>query len=755
MALIDLKTDLKSLKYGKDRIGGGSSNQPFVQKPIPDSFSAVGNTGGLDVLTRGGSLVFQRTADDVSRLSKLLLTPSTFQGPFFTIKQNVLSRQGVQTQASPKGLNEGYYLPTSTLAQVAVNAAGLHFNKNGVNPIPGLPGSLTTYSDVVSYDQPEGQNRLIKLQRDFVQYKTLGNTLQVYPGGPGSILGLGVTTIQTPIEQRTGENGINFGYRYPKKYVDLRNAQTLLGASTDAGLTFEQAGISYSDKFQKYSVESPFGADNVQNLISLDFARNSSTGTINAINTNADTIYASNNFPEVKLYKLDGFTNLNSLLGASVSASLNTDFPGAARNTNTLITLTTAPKGTQADGVNLNQNSSYAIANNLTGSLYVPVTGSASNSGKVPTAFIRVSEPTVAADKDNVDNLENTTAYTYTADQLKTAPSYRLSGEIQDFRQKFRRKGGDALAVGADVVAPDYTEENIELRVHLGDPGVKGDVSNYTQGKKDITTGIRLGALDKINALPLYSSSEVAKDNKQDVNDLVKFRIAVLDSGGEPTKTFIHFRAFLDSISDNYSADWQSHKYVGRGENFYTYSGFDRKISLSWTVYAQSKEELIPMYKKLNYLASTLAPDYNGGFMRGTLVQLTIGGYVYEQPGFITGLAYELSEASTWEIGITGKGFTEGINNGDNPVKELPHMIKVTGFSFTPIHTFIPEVQKKGTGTLGNGLQRYIALSDGRHNNYDTQITKKVEPKSKIKVDVGPLVTPRDSPDFGFPERRT
>ena len=28
MGLIDLKTDLKSLKYSKDRIGGGSSQQP-------------------------------------------------------------------------------------------------------------------------------------------------------------------------------------------------------------------------------------------------------------------------------------------------------------------------------------------------------------------------------------------------------------------------------------------------------------------------------------------------------------------------------------------------------------------------------------------------------------------------------------------------------------------------------------------------------------------------------------------------------
>ena len=36
MGLLQLTTNLKSLKYGKDRQGGGSSNQPFVQQAIPE-----------------------------------------------------------------------------------------------------------------------------------------------------------------------------------------------------------------------------------------------------------------------------------------------------------------------------------------------------------------------------------------------------------------------------------------------------------------------------------------------------------------------------------------------------------------------------------------------------------------------------------------------------------------------------------------------------------------------------------------------
>jgi len=36
MGLVDLRTNLKSLRYGKDTVGGGNSAQPFVKRKIPD-----------------------------------------------------------------------------------------------------------------------------------------------------------------------------------------------------------------------------------------------------------------------------------------------------------------------------------------------------------------------------------------------------------------------------------------------------------------------------------------------------------------------------------------------------------------------------------------------------------------------------------------------------------------------------------------------------------------------------------------------
>jgi hypothetical protein len=138
------------------------------------------------------------------------------------------------------------------------------------------------------------------------------------------------------------------------------------------------------------------------------------------------------------------------------------------------------------------------------------------------------------------------------------------------------------------------------------------------------------------------------------------------------------------------------------------------------------------MYKKLNYLASQLTPDYStSGYMRGPLVKLTVGGYLYEQPGFIQDLSYEMITDAPWEIAINEEGGT------DSTVKQLSQMVKVTGFTFIPIHTFVPS--KQGLGTLNpNGIvenvntqaslvddntygpQRYIALNDASGiSNYD------------------------------------
>ena len=283
-----------------------------------------------------------------------------------------------------------------------------------------------------------------------------------------------------------------------------------------------------------------------------------------------------------------------------------------------------------------------------------------------------------------------------------------------------------------------YIEKNYGKRVNLGDPGKKGNLISYTIGKRfgpitsqnnSVQTNNRYDSeaiVDKVNRYPLYKSANV-KTGEPLLNDFVKFRIGVIDNDNPGLKTYIHFRAIIDSFSDNYSSEWESTRFMGRGENFYKYKGFDRDISLGWTVVAQSKGELIPMYQKLNYLASVNAPSYSSnGYMRGNLITLTLGGWCYEQPGYMSGINLDVPTEAPWELALPdGAGTTTtaaGVST-DPSVKEMPMMVKVSGFKFTPIHNFVPQIQRNeyanDTFISKYGNEKYISLRAASGDNYN------------------------------------
>ena len=529
MGILDLKTNLKSLRYGKDRPFGGSSNQPYIKGDIDVKDSEVGRTGGPDFLLRGGTLIPKRVGNDVSRMTQMFFDLKSPNGVLFTAKQNVLgltatnfkggytppeSRErqenlsgiakvtdAIGTFAENLNTTFNVYNPLSTIVQTGGGFLGLHLEKQGL--LPPILGPAK-YLDFIP-DGSDKRSRILSLKEN--KLTTNNNILYEYSGGPGSINGVGKTRIE-----RYENTNINKGYEV---------IQSLSDKSRDKG---------------------------------------------------------------------EGNT------------------------------------------------------------------------------------------------------------------------EIIDFRQE---------PGGSKVQTLNYSnpKNRLEQRVNLGDPGRKGaDRTNYQKGTEK--------ALDELNALSLYKGPN--QDNEKPINDFVKFRIGVIDNKNPNQKTYMHFRAFLDTLNDSYSSQWNSEQLMGRGENFYRFNNFTRTVSLGWTVAAQSKQELIPMYQKLNYLASSLAPDYTDiGYMAGNLVTLTLGGWFYEQPGIITSMTLDVPQESPWEIAIPVSG------SNDSSVKELPHIVKVTGVQFIPIQKFVPKVQRNeyngepdGVGDITKfGKERYLALANGlgaEYNNYDS-----------------------------------
>lgn len=208
-----------------------------------------------------------------------------------------------------------------------------------------------------------------------------------------------------------------------------------------------------------------------------------------------------------------------------------------------------------------------------------------------------------------------------------------------------------------------------------------------------------LMGVDTINIKKLYSTEQPFTPQ----DDLIKFYVGVVDNDNPQNKTYIQFRAYVDGLSDNYSANWSSVNYPGRGEEFFKYGGFTRDINFNFKVHVGSRAELFPIYNKLNYLASIMAPDYsNPGFMRGNIVTLTVGDYINDMYGVITGFSYNLSDETSWEIARTDGGAV------DSNAAELPMLISVDSFSFKPIHNFIPRTVRD----LDNPESRFISLGN-------------------------------------------
>ena len=117
-----------------------------------------------------------------------------------------------------------------------------------------------------------------------------------------------------------------------------------------------------------------------------------------------------------------------------------------------------------------------------------------------------------------------------------------------------------------------------------------------------------------------------------------------------------------------------------------------------------------PLYRKAATLASVTAPTYgeNGRFMRGSIAKVTVGDYIYEQPGIIESVQYTWQKDYPWEISFQNP---EGEGGKD---QVLPHVLDVS-VSFKVIHDFLPQTGVNPFITNYNApegtKERYIPLA--------------------------------------------
>ena len=376
-------------------------------------------------------------------------------------------------------------------------------------------------------------------------------------------------------------------------------------------------------------------------------------------------------------------------LGISVDPNLLFEYQGGPGSLygigNTIIRKPTDNQGYIYDINNPKNNFIYNISPVSSSILY--------NTSNTPSSIL--SKWGFSYDNENI--LFPTSSYNENIFQsIVNRDSYIITKRFDDFRKQTNNFSRDYTSIQVPMIT----------RVNIGSPG-----GRTQEERKDINIVYKLGQ-DKINLSKIFYNNfdnPVERDSKN-IRDLIKFSIEVIDNDN-PNMTYrVHLRALLDSITDNISSNIESKKYMGRGEDFYNYTGFKRDISFSFTVMAQSKQEMKPIWQKLNYLTSTLYPDYSieNNFLRGNIHRITIGDYLYRMPGFLKSLNFTIDKDYSWEIKMD-----EPESGSDQDMMELPQLIKVS-CTFVPIFDELPRTITRNN----SNISALISKNRGNTENF-------------------------------------
>jgi len=687
--LINLQTDLKSLRYGSDK--------PYVTKNIGQ---APGSQIGMEVQAR---------IDDTSRIAQMLIDKP---GIKYLLNEALLQQTNIDDKIRNRGNRSvaGVVLGQlgntlvgtakilgSTLAQVPVNGTGLHFLKGFRTDTylkPTNQGPTNAFTRFFGEGGVEGAQYALRGE------EVPGKVTTQFIGDKGDVVSpQGADpkfTYNAPIK-KDGDQGTNWNEKPNNQIVD--KLPPLLNSAIAKNGGVVNVTNTYQGSAQGETIQGPDGELTELPATAVEINTPETTltkGTIGIPNKNIQGNITPLEQPVIKPFtegdqkkkaKNSTKDNIsNALAGSAIALSgeIETTVTTGVKTKQNLITGSLSNKNVKYDlddnGVNTGKvytstspytgkDAAYNIGATLSGSYIIP-TG-----GPVPTDLVVGM---------SIQDSKNKPQYEKSHTDPTTNRVYTEGNKY--YEEQKNRKIGDS-------------QKNVirEKRVGLGDQSKrnKSGVAYWTNPTDD--------EIDQINYLDVTT---VRPEGAGVGRDLAKLYFEIITPDAQPR--FLYFRAFIDNFDDGYTADWQAHKYVGRAENFYTYGGFDRDITLSFKVAAATRVEMKPLYKKMVYLASATAPTYGGmmtKYMRGTFAKMTVGSYLDQVPGVITSVKYNLIEGMPWEIAM---GQPEGVE----PESQVLPMGMQCAVTFRPIHTFAPQTGLYPYFTNASQDPRYFTEDD-------------------------------------------
>lgn len=586
--LLNLRTDLKSLRYGSDK--------PYITKDVNDPPSS--NQTGMQITKR---------VDDLSRIAQMLidrpglkfignqalLQQVDIQDKLQKSRDNGKTFAGALLQQGLSTVKQTAKILGSTIAQVPVNGTGTHF-------------VYAFRTD--TYLQPSGGNN----RSAFAQFFGAGGV----EGAPLALRGKNITgKVESKfgeLNQQTGEFkvAVESELDYDEKVNTLLPGQSAYTyAEQGTSIIEDNVGVEGWKPYTSTGVKEQFVDRDTNKIVSQsifvskeiqDKKRSATTGSVR--NSSIEIISPLTGDP------------------LTIPQKETTATPGTlgVSNQNTAGTVTggevVVKPFSEADqeSVKRGKNSTEQnILNALTGSA-IPL------KRETPDA----KDTTETAGALGISNQNIGTG------SIKPEGAYNTG--ISDFRA--------GKSYSFDYNSPTI---NREQRVNLGNQGkVSFDRTQYSNTDPD--------TIDSINALDIQSNEQAA-GNKEG-RDFAKFYFEIITPDKSQFLHFRAFIDSIDDSYNadwqgfKYVGRADSFYTYGGFER-------DINISFKIAAATRSEMKPL-YRKMVLLASSTAPTYGGQGFMRGTLAKLTVGSYFTQLPGVITSVKYSLIQDMPWELSM-------------------------------------------------------------------------------------------------------
>ena len=167
----------------------------------------------------------------------------------------------------------------------------------------------------------------------------------------------------------------------------------------------------------------------------------------------------------------------------------------------------------------------------------------------------------------------------------------------------------------------------------------------------------------------------------------------------------VSFPAYLSSLSDEFTSNWNSEQYYGVQDSIGNFVGTNRKINCSFKIIANDKFDSADYQIKLNKLAQSLYPEMSDEMVptSSPLIGVKFHNIIQDKAGFLFG----------WIDGVslTPDLAAAGYNFGDFEDSQVTFRAWDFSFGLNVIHKERPG-RKRGGFTLGKANHFPVRLND-------------------------------------------